>query len=125
MERCGVPVLCVLDQEDHQKRDDRRSGVDDELPGVREAEVGPEARPDDDHPYRNDERPRRAEAVGGPAREIVEEIAHALLRPDLHGPPNSNGNASADHRFPAPAVATHNTTRALPYCREMHHGVPW
>src|SRR6185369_7027633 len=30
----GIPVLRVLDQEHHEKRDDRRTGVDDQLPGV-------------------------------------------------------------------------------------------
>jgi hypothetical protein len=34
LKRHRVAVLCVLNQEHHQERDDRRSGVDDELPGV-------------------------------------------------------------------------------------------
>src|SRR5262252_5232116 len=32
----GVTVLCALNQEHHQERDDRRAGIDDELPGVAE-----------------------------------------------------------------------------------------
>ena len=34
----GVAVLCVLNQEDHQERHDRGSGVDDQLPRVAELE---------------------------------------------------------------------------------------
>src|SRR5437667_12881800 len=37
LQRNGVAVLRVLDEEDHQKRDDRRRGVDDELPGIAES----------------------------------------------------------------------------------------
>src|SRR5215470_5364243 len=33
----GVAILGVLDEEDHQKRDDRGRGVDDKLPGVAES----------------------------------------------------------------------------------------
>jgi hypothetical protein len=34
----GVPVLCVLDQEHHQKGHDRCAGIDHKLPGVAIAE---------------------------------------------------------------------------------------
>ena len=34
LHRSGVPVLRALNKENHQERDDRRSGVDHELPGV-------------------------------------------------------------------------------------------
>lgn len=36
LDRRTVPVLRVLDQEDHQEGNDRRPGIDDELPRVRE-----------------------------------------------------------------------------------------
>ena len=48
VQRLGVTVLGVLDEENHQEGDDRRTGIDDELPGVREmkerAAGGPDAR---------------------------------------------------------------------------------
>ena len=34
----GVAVLCVLNQEHHQERDDRGSGIDNELPRIAERE---------------------------------------------------------------------------------------
>ena len=40
MDRLGVAVLRVLDQEDHQERDDRRAGVDHELPRIGELKIG-------------------------------------------------------------------------------------
>src|SRR6185437_15099657 len=46
-----VAVLRRLDQKDHQKRHDRRARVDNELPGIAEAEQGTRDSPDkhDDH----------------------------------------------------------------------------
>jgi len=43
-----VAVLGILDEEDHQKRDDGRPRIDDQLPGVREMENRPGDSPDDD-----------------------------------------------------------------------------
>ena len=40
-----VAVLRVLDQEHHQERDDRRAGVDDELPGVATSRRSAQKRP--------------------------------------------------------------------------------
>jgi hypothetical protein len=48
LDRDTVAVLGVLDEEHHQEGDDRRAGVDDELPGVGIAEHGPCYRPRDD-----------------------------------------------------------------------------
>src|SRR6185436_19526507 len=41
LDRFSVSILCVLNQKDHQERDDRGAGVDHQLPGVTEAEYGP------------------------------------------------------------------------------------
>ena len=41
----GVPILRILNQEDHQKRDDHRAGVNDQLPSVTEAEYWPSNHP--------------------------------------------------------------------------------
>ena len=42
---CAVAVLRILDQKNHQKSDDSRSRVDDELPCVRVMEDWPRRRP--------------------------------------------------------------------------------
>jgi hypothetical protein len=34
LDRCAIPILRVLDQEDHEESDDRRAGVDHQLPCV-------------------------------------------------------------------------------------------
>src|SRR5262245_59613120 len=44
----GVLVLGPLDQEDHQKRDDRGSCIDDKLPGVGKTEKRASYGPNDD-----------------------------------------------------------------------------
>ena len=51
---CAVPILRVLDQKYHQKRYDRRAGVDDQLPRVRKAEQGTADRPYNDDPGSQD-----------------------------------------------------------------------
>ena len=61
LNRRGVAVLSVLDQEHHEERDDRRPGVDDQLPSVGIAEGRPTG-----GPQKNDE-DRRDERVGAPA----------------------------------------------------------
>ena len=49
LDRLGVAVLCVLDDEDHQEGDDRRTRVDDELPGIAEVEQRARREPHQDH----------------------------------------------------------------------------
>lgn len=49
LDRRTIPVLRVLDQEDHQEGDDGRASVDDQLPGVGIVEQRPSQRPNDDH----------------------------------------------------------------------------
>ena len=55
LQRGGVAVLRVLNQEHHQERDDGGRCIDDELPGVAEAEERPADRPDDDRREREQE----------------------------------------------------------------------
>jgi len=57
----GVAVLCVLNQKHHQKRNDCRGGVDDQLPGVREMKRRPGNDPDQDNQERARESPGAAE----------------------------------------------------------------
>src|SRR5262245_42510519 len=74
----GVAVLRVLDQEHHEERDDRRAGVDDELPGVREMKDGARYRPHEDDQHRQREGPRRADAGRRPVRELAKEMVGAV-----------------------------------------------
>src|SRR5262245_15080120 len=46
--RLAVPVLRVLDEEDHEKGDDRRPRVDGQLPAIAEVEERPRHSPDGD-----------------------------------------------------------------------------
>ena len=55
MDRHGIAVLRVLDEEDHQKRDDGGAGVDHQLPGFGEFEERPRYRPDQDDPQHDHE----------------------------------------------------------------------
>ncbi len=48
LQRLGIAVLRILDDEDHQKGDDRRRRVDGKLPHVRKTEEWPAQRPGDD-----------------------------------------------------------------------------
>src|SRR5262245_56919961 len=48
LQRHCVAVLAMLEQEHHQERDDSRAGVDDELPGIAEAEEWPGGQPNHD-----------------------------------------------------------------------------
>src|SRR5262245_2709072 len=60
----GVAVLGVLDQKDHQERDDGRACVDDELPRVAEMKHRPRDHPRDDDKHREYEHSRLAAKVG-------------------------------------------------------------
>ena len=70
MDRFGVPVLHVLNQKNHQKGDDRRAGVDDQLPGIAEVEYRAGDAPDDDDQSRNDESGRMAGSSRRPIGEV-------------------------------------------------------
>src|SRR5215203_6782745 len=43
-----IPVLSILDQKDHKESDDRRAGVDYQLPGIGKAEYRPCRGPNQD-----------------------------------------------------------------------------
>ena len=80
LERRRVAVLRALDEEDHQERDDGGAGVDDELPGVREAEQRPRQSPDGDGPRGEPER----RGLPGRASRRLREPAEPALRMDRH-----------------------------------------
>lgn len=57
MNRLGILVLASLNQKDHQKRDDRRTRVDDQLPRFGVTENRPDDDPSDNEKYRQSEGP--------------------------------------------------------------------
>src|SRR5262249_45182884 len=67
--RLGVAVLRALDQKHHQEGHDRRSRVDDELPGIAEPEQRTRDGPHDDDQYSQDEGARPAGRVRCPFRQ--------------------------------------------------------
>jgi len=71
----GVAVLCVLNQKHHQKRNDCRGGVDDQLPGVREMKGRSGQDPDKDDEHGPTKCPGAAEHDGGTVRENAECVA--------------------------------------------------
>ena len=75
LDRQRILVLRLLDQEYHQKCDDGRAGVDDELPGFRKIENRAGARPNDDGGEREAKGGRTSGGFGGVGREIFERVA--------------------------------------------------
>src|SRR5206468_2385897 len=76
LERLSIPILRALDHEDHQKRHDRGTGIDDELPGIRPAEQRACCAPKDDAQARHRECDGMTELTLGPAREAVKNRSH-------------------------------------------------
>lgn len=79
LDRGAVSVLRVLDEEDHEERNDRRRRVDDELPGRAEMEDRSGDKPADDERSRSDEGDGVTGRAGGPLREPIEERAAVHL----------------------------------------------
>src|SRR5260221_14387032 len=53
LQRLGIAVLRILDDEDHQKGDDRRRRIDGKLPHVRKTEERSAQRPSEDEQDRD------------------------------------------------------------------------
>jgi hypothetical protein len=77
--RQRVLVLRALDQEHHEKRDDRRSGVDDELPGVGEMKERAAYEPHTDDEEREAEGPGTPGPSRDPRRELLETMAELIV----------------------------------------------
>ena|SRR5438874_13667466 len=77
MNSFGISVLGVLNQEYHEKGDDGRGGVDDQLPSVGEMKSGAGEEPDGNHKHSSSKCPGAAEYEGGMARENAERVADA------------------------------------------------
>ena len=76
MHRFGVAVLGVLDEKDHQKRNNRGASINDELPGVGEMKGWSGQRPNDDDDNGAGKGPGAAQNSGRSAREDVKCIAN-------------------------------------------------
>jgi hypothetical protein len=72
MDSACVPVLRVLDQKHHEKRHDRRAGINNELPGVRILEVRSGDHPNDNYQRRYEKGPLGSDPVRRFRREYME-----------------------------------------------------
>jgi hypothetical protein len=79
MQSAGVTVLSVLNQKDHQERDNGRARIDDQLPGIGKSEERAGGRPNDYDDDRDEERPSGAHRVRGVIGNIVKQIAYRSL----------------------------------------------
>src|SRR5688572_28579740 len=76
MDRMGMTVLSILNEEHHEKCDDRRAGIDDQLPAFRKAVVRARYQPDEHEEKGYDEDPRRSHPVGSSGREPAKHLVH-------------------------------------------------
>jgi hypothetical protein len=80
MERLRLAILRVLDQENHQEGDDRRTSVDDKLPGFGVLKIGSSRGPGDDRQERSQRGPTVSGRVSGPGRDRAEQVPPAGRR---------------------------------------------
>ena len=79
--RCSIPInafsiLGVLNNEHHQKRDDRRPCIDNQLPGVGVMENGACDSPHDDNECCKQKRNRSPRLMGDSGRDVGESALH-------------------------------------------------
>jgi len=80
LDRGAIPVLRVLNQEDHKEGHDRGAGVDDELPGVGVIKVRATRGPGHDGPEGQNEHPGAANLARDQMGEIGEELPGSAPR---------------------------------------------
>jgi hypothetical protein len=78
VDRAGVAVLRILDQENDQEGHHGRAGIDDELPGIRVVEVGSRQEPQDDGKEGGEEGPFCAHPVCRPRGKDVKALFTAI-----------------------------------------------
>ena len=78
-----IAVLRVLNEKHHQKCDDGRAGINDELPGIGKMKHRAGYSPDNDNDDRDRERPGSAQNGGRLAREDAKGIAHRAKKVSL------------------------------------------
>jgi hypothetical protein len=88
LDRGGVTVLRILDQEHHQKRDNGRAGVDHKLPSIREPEERTRNRPDNHGPESKGKHPGSTYFAGTDLRDFSEQLAED---PRVLGCPSAGG----------------------------------
>src|SRR5215213_585039 len=77
-----VPILCVLDQEHHQERNDGRAGIYDQLPGIAEPKQRAASSPNYDDKHGSSKGGRVPCSARGPLGKTVEQgivIHYSLL----------------------------------------------
>ena len=76
MNRRAIAILSVLNNEDHQKSNDCRPSIDNELPriGVMEYRAGDGPGDDDEYCEQKSNRPPRL--TGGSGRDVGEYVLH-------------------------------------------------
>jgi hypothetical protein len=75
----GVLVLRALDEEHHEERDDRRAGIDHQLPRVRKLEDRTAASPHDDDAQRDQEGRRGACFCRDPTRKTRQTLRQTTM----------------------------------------------
>ena len=78
LQRRGVAILRVLNEKDHQKRDDRRRSIDHELPSVAISKRGARGGPNNDEGCREQERGWRARSSSCHMRESGEKLVEGV-----------------------------------------------
>jgi len=76
LNRRAIAILGVLNNKDHQERDDRRPSVDNELPSIGIAEYRAGDCPDDDYEYCEQKSNRPPRLMGGSSRDVGEDVLH-------------------------------------------------
>src|SRR5205814_1221151 len=109
VQRLCVAVLGVLDQEDHEERDDRGARVDHQLPGIREAEGGSGCRPGSPRPPGTSSSTARGTRPASP-RENSRAGSCCPQRPAR----SSAGSSAASSAAAATAVIASDAAAARP-----------
>jgi hypothetical protein len=76
LNRRAIAILGVLNNEDHQERDDRRPSVDNELPTIGIVEYRAGDCPGDDDEYCEQKSNRPPRLKGGSSRDVGEDVLH-------------------------------------------------
>jgi hypothetical protein len=86
MHGVGIAVLRVLDEEHHEKSHDGSSGIDDELPRVREVKERPRRGPEEDDHECDQKGMRPSNELGGSLSKFVKPGIHPFRIPRRHEP---------------------------------------
>ena len=72
-----VVILCILNQEYHQERDDGCAGVDNKLPGIGKTKHRPRHRPNDNDQKGDDKRPRTTQRIRAFSGNNMKDVLYA------------------------------------------------